>query len=145
MTAHSRFAPHPRSDCREPFNESVPSGFVAASDGRAFAISSARTSETPIRCHLMNVSGLTITRALRQLKKRASAIITSRAMAVIRRGLTLRSVKNPSCLRRKRFSAINAARERTSSLSKSEQLEFYDVPGLIFGVDISVHNAWRGS
>jgi len=61
-------------------------------------------------CHLMNASGLTTTSASRQSKKRANAIIARRAVRVMRRGFTLRSLKSASCLRRNRFSAIKAVR-----------------------------------
>ncbi len=55
------------------------------------------------RCHLMNVSGLTITGASRHSKRRPNATIVIRARVVIRRGLAFRSVKNASCLRRKKI------------------------------------------
>jgi hypothetical protein len=53
---------------------------------------------TTVRCHLMKVSGLTITRDSPHSKKRASAIIARRVALVIRRGFTLRSWNKASCL-----------------------------------------------
>jgi hypothetical protein len=71
-----------------------------------------------VRCHLINVSGLTTTSASRQSKKRASAIIASRAVLVICCGFAFRSLKSESCFRRNRFSAIMAARAVSRSRKK---------------------------
>ncbi len=65
----------------------------------------------PVRCHLMNVSGLTITKALRQSKNVLSATINSRVMGVVRPARTFRSWCRASCRLRNRFSANSAARE----------------------------------
>jgi hypothetical protein len=50
-----------------------------------------------VRCHLMNVSGLTITSASRQSKSMDRAIIARRIEAVVRRGFVRRSWNRASC------------------------------------------------
>jgi hypothetical protein len=70
----------------------------------------------------MNVSALTFTREPRHGNIRLRMTISKRAESLARRGLTLRSWKSASCLRRKRFSAARARREwavRTARRSRS--------------------------
>ena len=62
----------------------------------------------PLRCQLINVSGLTMIRASRQSKQRDNRASANRIESVARPGLTLRSTKRPSCFRRNRFSAATA-------------------------------------
>ena len=63
----------------------------------------------------MSVSGFTFSSALRHGNIRPSVAINQRVASSARRGLTLRSWKSASCLRRKRFSAARELRERTAS------------------------------
>lgn len=65
-----------------------------------------------LRCHFRKVAGLTMTSAPRQSKNRARATIASRNIRVVLRGVAFRSWKSASCLRRNRFSATSAAREK---------------------------------
>src|SRR5215469_2999547 len=60
----------------------------------------------------MSVSDLTLTSAFRHWNIRASLAINQRVASSARRGLTLRSWKSASCLRRKRFSAARDLWER---------------------------------
>jgi len=66
----------------------------------------------PLRCQRMSVSGFTHTSASRHWNIRQRVAITHRVESSARRGLTLRSWKSASCLRRKRFSAARAPRDR---------------------------------
>ena len=59
----------------------------------------------PLRCQRINVSGLTMVRAFRQSNRQDSRANVKRMASVARRGFAFRSIKSPSCLRRKRFSA----------------------------------------
>ena len=79
-----------------------------------------------VRCQPMNVSGLTTTNAPRQLKNRAKATIQARDHFVPRLGLVSRSRNNASWRLRKRFSAINAAREETNN--KRDDVNFQSTP-----------------
>jgi hypothetical protein len=95
-------------------------------DGRPIFRDSRRQNiRNAVRCHLTNVSGLTITSASRQSKKRASEIIARRVTLVILRGSTSRSLNNASCLRRNRFSAIRAARGNRNRQKKVSNLVVY--------------------
>ena len=78
-----------------------------------------------VRCHLRNVSGFTITNASRQSKSRPKATIVARIAAVVFRGLALRSWNRASCLRRKRFSAIRAARDEKNNPMNVSNSAFY--------------------
>jgi hypothetical protein len=71
-----------------------------------------QNNRKPLRCQRINVSGSTTVRAFRQSNMRESCVSVNRMPSVAPRGRTLRSTKNPSCLRRNRFSAATAARER---------------------------------
>src|SRR5579862_4710270 len=79
-----------------------------------------------VRCHLRNVSGLTITSAHRQSKNRASATIAKRVAGVVLRLFVLRSWNRASCFRRKRFSAMRAAREDQNKRIKVNNFRFYN-------------------
>ena len=72
----------------------------------------------------MSVSGLTLTSALRHWNIRPSVAINQGVASSARRGLTLRSWKSASCLRRKRFSAAREVWEeriaREASLTRSK-------------------------
>ena len=70
-----------------------------------------QNARKPARCHLMKVSGLTITSAPRQSKSLPRPTITKRKAGVVRLGLTSRSWNNASCFRRNRFSATRPIRE----------------------------------
>src|SRR6516164_7662432 len=69
----------------------------------------------PLRCQRRKVSGLTFTRASRQENMRPRMTIISRVESWARCGLSLRSWNKASCLRRKRFSAASARRDRETS------------------------------
>lgn len=60
------------------------------------------------RCQPINVFGLTITKALRQSKKRASLENTNRSPAVVAAAFFSRSRNKASCLRTNKFSAASA-------------------------------------
>src|SRR5215831_15229469 len=60
-----------------------------------------QNSRNPLRCQRMSVSAWTFTSAPRQGNMRLSVAITQRVESLARRGLTLRSWKSASCLRRK--------------------------------------------
>jgi len=60
------------------------------------------------RCQPINVSGLTITKALRQSKKRVSLENTNRSPAVVATAFFSRSRNKASCLRNNKFSAASA-------------------------------------
>ena len=79
-----------------------------------------------IRCHLMNVSGLTTISAHRQSKNRASATIAKRVAGVVLRRFALRSWNSANCFRRKRFSAMRAAREDKNKRIKVNNFRFYN-------------------
>ena len=84
-----------------------------------------------VRCHLRNVSGFTITSASRQSKSRPKATIVARIAAVVFRGLALHSWNRASCLRRKRFSAIRAARdEKNNPMSVRNSVFYKDLQAL---------------
>src|SRR5499427_595852 len=70
-----------------------------------------QNSRNPLRCQRMSVSAWTFTSAPRHGNMRLSVAIIQREESLARRGLTLRSWKSASCLRRKRFSAAKARRE----------------------------------
>src|SRR5215468_8077975 len=70
-----------------------------------------QNSRNPLRCQRMSVSAWTFTSAPRHGNMRLSIAIIQRVESLARRGLTLRSWKSASCLRRKRFSAARARRE----------------------------------
>src|SRR5215831_10464341 len=69
----------------------------------------------PLRCQRMNVSGWTFTRASRQANRRPRITIISRVESSARCGFTLRSWNRASCLRKLRFSAASARRDRETS------------------------------
>ena len=64
------------------------------------------------RCQPINVAGLTMTKALRQSKKRASLDKTNRSAAVVGAAFFSRSSNRASCLRKNKFSAASAVRPR---------------------------------
>jgi len=68
----------------------------------------------PLPRQRMSVSGFTYTSASRCWNIRLRSAITHRVESSARRGLTLRSWKSASCLRRKRFSAARAPRDRVA-------------------------------
>jgi hypothetical protein len=80
-------------------------------------MSSARR-RNPLRCQRRKVLGLTFTRASRQENMRPRMTIVSRVESWARCGLTLRSWNKASCLRRKRFSAASARRDRETSTGR---------------------------
>src|SRR6516165_2480933 len=69
----------------------------------------------PLRCQRRKVSGLTFTKASRHENMRPRMTILSRVESWARCGLTLRSWNKASCLRRKRFSAARARRDRETN------------------------------
>ena len=73
------------------------------------------------RCQPINVAGLTITKALRQSKKRASLHNTNRSAAVVGAAFFSRSWNKASCLRKNRFPAAKAARLRKPAAQKLTQ------------------------
>jgi hypothetical protein len=75
------------------------------------------------RCQPMRVAGLTITKALRHSKRRASLENTKRSAAVVALGFFARSRNRASCLRRNRFSAASADRLRKSAPHNLQQSE----------------------
>ena len=79
-----------------------------------------------VLCHLMNVSGLTTTSAHRQSKNRASAANAKRIAGVVLRRFASRSWNSASCFRRKRFSAMRAARDDKSKRIKVNNFRFYN-------------------
>ena len=85
----------------------------STSVGRPFGRDFQRqNSRNPFLCQRMSVSGLTTMRAFFQSNSLARVAIVSRVALSVRRGACLRSTKNVSCFRRKRFSAARALRER---------------------------------
>jgi hypothetical protein len=72
-----------------------------------------QNSRKPLRCHRMKVSGLTKVRASRHANRPESNTRVNRVASLARRGLTWRSKYKANCLRRKRFSAASAFRERS--------------------------------
>ncbi len=64
------------------------------------------------RCHRSNVAGGSIVSASRQAKQRASSTSPRRIGPDARRGRSCRSRDRANCLRRSRFSAANAVRDR---------------------------------
>src|SRR5262249_31339815 len=70
-----------------------------------------QNSRNPWRCQRMSVDALTFTSASRHGNMRLRVAIIQRVESLARRGLTWRSWKSASCLRRKRFSAAKARRE----------------------------------
>src|SRR5215468_7854190 len=66
----------------------------------------------------MSVGALTFTSASRHGNMRLRVAIIQRVESLARRGLTWRSWKSASCLRRKRFSAANARREWTARMAR---------------------------
>src|SRR3954466_5988532 len=68
-----------------------------------------------VRCQPIRVAGFTITKALRQSKRRASFENTKRSAAVVGAAFFSRSWNKASCLRKKRFSAANAVRLRQAA------------------------------
>jgi hypothetical protein len=96
------------------------------SDGRPrFRDFQRQNTRNAVRCHLTNISGLTMTRASRQAKKRARATIANRNAGVVLRGLAFRSWNRASCLRRKRISARREAREEKNSPMNVSNPAFY--------------------
>ena len=77
-----------------------------------------QNKRNPFRCQRMKVSGLTTRSAGRQAKSLPRAAITNRIESVARRGFALRSSNRASCLRRNRFSAAKAPRDRKHRASK---------------------------
>jgi hypothetical protein len=75
------------------------------------------------RCQPIRVAGLTITKALRQLKKRASLDRTNRSAALVGTAFFSRSLNSARCLRRNRFSAARAVRARKPATQKLAQSE----------------------
>jgi hypothetical protein len=73
-----------------------------------------QNSRNSLRCHRMNVSGFTFTSASRQGNMRLRVAIIHRVESTARPGLTFRSWKSASCLRRKRFSAASVLGERAT-------------------------------
>ena len=96
-------------------------GGMDISVGRPFGRDFQRqNSRNPFLCHRTSVSGLTTIRACFQSNSLARVAIVTRVALSVRRGACLRSTKNVSCFRRKRFSAARAlqtAFERTHSVS----------------------------
>ena len=68
-----------------------------------------------VRCQLINVAGLTITKALRQSKKRVSLDKTNRSAVVVGLAFFSRSLNKASCLRKNRFSAAGPATQTGSA------------------------------
>ena len=102
----------------------------------------------PLRCHRMKVSGLTTRSVLRQSNSPPRADITNRTASVARCGCALRSSNSASCLRRKRFSAANAARDRRHSARKrprSARTERLVVAACAKGHDSAVGDHHEGS
>ena len=85
------------------------SGSVGRPFGRDFQ---RQNSRNPFLCQRTSVSGLTTIRAPFQSNSVARVAIVSRVALSVRRGACLRSTKNVSSFRRKRFSAARALRER---------------------------------
>src|SRR5262249_48264038 len=77
-----------------------------------------QNSRNPWRCQRMSVDALTFTSASRHGNMRLRVAINQRVELLARRGLTWRSWKSASCLRRKRFSAANARREWTARMAR---------------------------
>src|SRR5215831_13571930 len=77
-----------------------------------------QNSRNPLRCQRMSVSAWTCTRAPRHGNMRLSVAIIQRVESLARRGLTLRSWKSASCLRRNRFSAAKARREYAATKAR---------------------------
>jgi hypothetical protein len=75
------------------------------------------------RCQPIKVAGLTMTKALRQSKKRASLDKTNRSAAVVGAAFFSRSWNKASCLRKNRFSATRAVRLRKPTAQKVMQSE----------------------
>jgi len=74
-----------------------------------------------LRCQRMNVSGLTFTRASRHANRRPRITIISRVESLARCGFTFHSWNRTSCLRRKRFSAASALRDRETSTRRRKR------------------------
>src|SRR5215813_7269364 len=70
------------------------------------------------RCQRTSVGSLIFTSASRHGNMRLRVAINQRVESLARRGLTWRSWKSASCLRRKRFSAANARREWTARMAR---------------------------
>ena len=77
-----------------------------------------QNSRNPWRCQGMSVDALTFTSASRHGNMRRRVAIIQRAESLARRGLTRRSWKSASCLRRKRFSAASARRKWTARMAR---------------------------
>src|SRR5215831_19080589 len=77
-----------------------------------------QNSRNPWRCQRMSVDALTFTSASRHGNMRLKVAIIQRVESLARRGLTWRSWKSASCLRRKRFSAASARREWTTRMAR---------------------------
>src|SRR5262249_40693226 len=77
-----------------------------------------QNSWNPWRCQRMSVGALTFTSASRHGNMRLRVAINQRVESLARRGLTWRSWKSASCLRRKRFSAASARREWTARMAR---------------------------
>jgi hypothetical protein len=118
-TVRRQYAPHPRSGCSLPSRQSTSVTRWVGTRGRPrerdFHF---QNSRNPLRCQRINVSGLTMVRAVLQSNRRDSRANVKRMASVARRGFTLRSIYKPSCLRRNRFSAATIAMGLKHSLIK---------------------------
>src|SRR5215467_9838513 len=77
-----------------------------------------QNSRNPWRCQRMSVGALSFTSASRHGNMRLRVAIIQRVESLARRGLTWRSWKSASCLRRKRLSAASARREWTERMAR---------------------------
>src|SRR5207249_4320946 len=71
-----------------------------------------QNSRNPLRCHRINVSGLTTVKASRHSKYLERYASVKRIGSVALRGFLFRSTYSTSCLRRNRFSAASAEADR---------------------------------
>ena len=91
-----------------------------------------------VRCQAIRVAGFTITKALRQSKRRASFENTKRSAAVVGAAFFSRSWNKASCLRKNRFSAAKAVRLRKAAVQKRRQSET-----TVCNVSLSFESCWK--